>query len=149
MTVFALPAARSASGHRPSSRRRPRLRIGLFCVLTLAAGLAACALPAAAAGVDPQLALLLRFMAALKGAVVLGALGLACWRLRAPVTSATVFGYAAALAAMSTAPGLIWSLGHVAAGAASFHAGALGFAVVALRDDALADLTRGMLRRGA
>ena len=103
-----------------------------------ASGGAAFALTASDVGAfEPRLALLLRFMAALKAAAVLGAIGLTSWRLHRPVTPGTQFGYLAALAAMAAAPGLIWSLTHVAAGAVLFHAGLFGFLICALRDDAL------------
>ena len=82
-----------------------------------------------------QLVFLLRFMALMKGAMVLGALGLTRWRLRRPASDRLAIGYAAALAAMAMAPGLIWSLAAIAPGAACFHAGLLLFLLLAWRDD--------------
>ena len=87
---------------------------------------------------EPGLVLLLRFMAALKGAAALGAAALLLWRMRRPLPAPASLLYGAGLASMASAPGLIWSLGPVAAGAACFHAGLILFAVAALRDgDAL------------
>ena len=89
-----------------------------------------------------QLVFLLRFMALVKGAMVLGALGLTQWRLRRAASDRLALGYAAALAAMAMAPGLIWSLAEIAPGAACFHAGLLLFLLLAWRDDAIVLPTR-------
>ena len=89
------------------------------------------------AGLDGHLALLLHFMAALKAATALGALGLLSWRVRSPVATLSAVGYLAAFALMAVAPGLIWSLAHVAAGAVCFHVGLFAFLGLALRDDAV------------
>ncbi len=93
-------------------------------------------------GMEWQLVFLLRFMALVKGAMVLGALGLTQWRLRRPASDRLALGYGVALAAMALAPGLIWSLDAIALGAACFHAGLLVFFVLAWRDDAVALPTR-------
>ena len=81
-----------------------------------------------------QLSLLLRFMALVKAAMVVGALGLAHWRLRAPIDIATACGLVVATATMALAPGLIWSPPHIILGAACFHAGLLAYLVIAWRD---------------
>ncbi len=115
--------------------------------LALAAGAAGVAIgmrAGDASAIDGHLALLLRFMAALKALTAFGALGLLHWRLRAPIATAPALGYLAALAPMMLAPGLIWSLAHVAPGAICFHAGLFGFLILALRDDAVG---RGRLAR--
>lgn len=104
----------------------------------LALGLAG---PAHAAP-DGGLALLLRFMAALKGAAVLGAAVLLGWRLRAPIAGRTASGYLAALAVAALAPGLIATLHHVVAGALCFHGGLLGFGGLALADEFVASIFR-------
>ena len=85
-----------------------------------------------------QLVFLLRFMALVKAAMVLGALGLTQWRLRRPASDRLALGYGAALAAMALAPGLIWSLAAIAPGAACFHAGLILFLVLAWRDEVIA-----------
>ena len=89
-------------------------------------------------GMEWQLALLLRFMAVLKGAMALGAVALVQWRLRRPTSDRLALGYAAALVPMALAPGLIWSLAAIASGAACFHAGFLLFLILAWRDDGVA-----------
>lgn len=91
---------------------------------------------------DGSLAVLLRFMAALKGAGAIGAAGLLHWRLRMPIAPRALGGYLAALAAMALAPGLIASLHHVVAGALVFHGGLFGFLAFALADEALASRLR-------
>ena len=88
-------------------------------------------------GMEWQLTLLLRFMAVVKGAMVLGALGLTQWRLRRPASDALATGYVVALAAMAVAPGLIWSLAEIVPGAACFHAGFILYLVLAWRDGAV------------
>ena len=95
-----------------------------------------------ASGMEWQLAVLLRFMAAVKGLMVLGALGLTQWRVRAPASGALALAYGAALALMAAGPGLIWSLSHIAVGAAAFHAGLLLYLVLAWRDGAVRLPTR-------
>ena len=86
-------------------------------------------------GYEGHLALLLRFMAALKALTALGAFALLRWRFRAPITAGTALGYLAAFAPMTVAPGLIWSLAHVTMGALCFHAGLVAMLALALRDD--------------
>ena len=93
-------------------------------------------------GMEWQLAFLLRFMAIVKGAMMLGALGLTQWRLRQPISDRLAVAYTLALAAMALAPGLIWSLAAIASGAAIFHAGLLVYLVLAWRDDAVSLLPR-------
>ncbi len=122
------------------ARRSSRLALWLPYTVTALSGLAGFALAVPNVEIEPRLALLLRFMAAVKAATVLAALGLTCWRLRSPVATSAALGYVAALAAMAAAPGLIWSLNHVALGAACFHVGLFGFLVCALRDDGIGRL---------
>ena len=83
---------------------------------------------------EPRLLLLLRFMAALKFAGVVAAALLVHWRLTRPASPRLALAYVATVAAMALAPGLIWSLSHVGLAAALFHAGLLGFLVLAWKD---------------
>ena len=140
-----LPRLSSPTAPRLTSVTRHSVRPAWWLpfVVTTFAGLAAFALAGRDAGeFEPRLALLLRFMAALKAVAVLAALGLTCWRLRTPIATPMRLGYLAALASMAAAPGLIWSLAHIALGAACFHAGLFGFLVCALRDDGIARVLR-------
>ena len=114
----------------------PALLVGV-AVAGGVGGISIGALSHAPANYDGHLALLLQFMAALKAFTALGAAGLLTWRFRASIATGPALGYLAALAFMAVAPGLIWSLAHVAMGAICFHAGLFGFLILALRDDAV------------
>ena len=137
MSDLTLPGSRAGAA---AARRLPWPALLYAAVGTAGvAGLLAGRLASAdSGGMEWQLVLLLRFMALVKGAMVLGALGLTQWRLRRPVSSRLAAGYGLALAAMALAPGLIWSLAAIAPGAAAFHAGLLLFLVIAWRDEAVA-----------
>ncbi len=106
-------------------------------VLALAvAGAAASGLMAGGAAVDPELALLLRFMAVVKAAMAMAAMALVAWRLNGPVRPAAALGYVAAVSSMAAGAGLIWQLQHVAAGAVMVHGGVAALAVLAWMDRA-------------
>src|SRR5271166_4619541 len=77
----------------------------------------------AAAEAGPELARLLRLMAIVKAAMALAALWLIDWRLRQPASLRLSALYVTAATLLATAPGLIWSLSHVALGAVLFHGG--------------------------
>ena len=87
---------------------------------------------------DAELAMLLRFMAAVKAMIALAVLGVTTWRLGHPAPPAVALLYLAAVALMAAAPGVIWQLAHVGVGAGLFHAGLLLFlgALVADRGEA-------------
>ncbi|MCG6206418.1 hypothetical protein LPW26_17355 [Rhodopseudomonas sp. HC1] len=78
---------------------------------------------------DAELIMLLRFMAVVKAALALAALGVSAWRLGHPASPALTLGYTLAPALMVAAPIVIWQMAHVALGAALFHG---GFVVVLL-----------------
>jgi hypothetical protein len=88
----------------------------------------------AEAAAGEELTRLLRMMAGLKLAIVLGAAFLAGWRLRYPVAPVRAGGFLASLAAMAAGPGLIWGMAHVVAGAALLHGGMLCFLLLLWRD---------------
>lgn len=92
--------------------------VGAAALATSSAGVAG-----VRADAGSELVMLLRFMAAIKAAMALGAIVLIGWRLgfAAPVTLA--LAYAVAAMAMAAAPVLIWQLAHVAIGAMLFHSG--------------------------
>ncbi len=89
---------------------------------------------ASAAGWDAQLVTLLRFMAAVKFAGVVAGAALVRWRATYPMGPRTSAAYVVALGTMALAPGLIWSLAHVALAAGLFHLGLLSFLAIAWRD---------------
>jgi hypothetical protein len=83
---------------------------------------------------DAELAMLLRFMAAVKAVMALAALGVTTWRLGHPSTPAVALVYLAAVSLVGAAPGVIWQLAHVGLGAALFHAGLLLFCCALFAD---------------
>ena len=118
-------------------RRRVTWSVILYAAVLFAGG--AGILTAARGGgssgaMEWQLTLLLRFMVLIKAAMVLGAVALAQWRLRASISDAMAIGLVAATATMALAPGLIWSMHHIILGAACFHAGLLAYLLLAWRD---------------
>lgn len=100
-------------------------------------GAAALALSTQAGPHDPELAVLLRFMAVVKAAMALGAAALVGWRFGSPVRRPAVsWGYVAGTSSMAAGAGLIWQLGHVGTGALLVHGGLLALAGLAWVDRA-------------
>lgn len=88
----------------------------------------------AIANMGPELANLLRAMAAIKAGMA-GAASLAIgWRLRSPIPPLRLAGYLVACAAMTAGVGLIWTLAHVGSGALMLHAGLLAAILLFWRD---------------
>ena len=86
---------------------------------------------------EPALLMLLRFMAVVKGGLVLAAAGAAMWRLRRHDTGmGPVFAYAVPCGVMAVGIAPIWAGTQVAMGAVAVHAGLVAYAVVAWRDRA-------------
>lgn len=88
------------------------------------------------AAADPELAMLLRFMAVIKAGMAVGIAALVAWRMREPMRFMPASAYVAAVFSMATGAGLIWQLGHVGAGAVLVHGGLAAFAVAAWMDRA-------------
>jgi hypothetical protein len=95
----------------------------------------AAALAARAAG--PELARLLRAMAALKVALAAPVFAAVLWRLGAPASPGRLLAYGLAGAAMAAGPGLIWSLAQLKLGALLLHGGLLSALVLLWRDGAV------------
>lgn len=74
-------------------------------------------------GAGSDLVVLMRFMAAVKAAMALGAVALVWWRMGDPVGRGTAAAYVAAAAVMAAGPGLIWDMRHLALGAIAVHGG--------------------------
>ena len=105
--------------------------------LTIAVvGAGAFSLATEAGAGDPDLMVLLRFMAVVKAGMAIGIAALVAWRMREPVRFAPASAYVAAVCSMAAGAGLIWQLGHVAAGAVLVHGGLAAFAVAAWMDRA-------------
>jgi hypothetical protein len=84
--------------------------------------------------VDPELARLLRGMAALKGLLVLGALAALVWRFSHPLPRGLAIAYLLGLWCMAAATGFVWQLAVVPAAAIVFHGGEIALLVTAFRD---------------
>jgi hypothetical protein len=83
---------------------------------------------------DPQLALLLRGMALIKGTVVLAACALLFWRFGHPVRRRTAAAYIFGTGLLSGASMLIWQLSYIPFAALVFHAAACWVLIAAWRD---------------
>ncbi len=106
----------------------------VLAVAVLGAG--AFALTTQAGPHDPELVMLLRFMAVVKAAMALGAVALVGWRFGSPVRPAVALAYIAGTSSMAAGAGLIWQLGHVGAGALLVHGGLVALAGLAWSDRA-------------
>ncbi len=84
-----------------------------------------------------ELTRLLRFMAAVKGVLALGAVGAVLWRLGSAIGLGRFVAYGACCAVMVTGPGLIWGMAHVGLGALLLHGGLFGLIVLLWRDPAV------------
>jgi len=115
--------------------RRALLRAGLV-VGGLAAALAATWLGGSAshANADPALARLLRGMAALKAATVLGVVAGLLWRFGWPIAPRLAAAYVLGACMLTAASVLVWRLAELGAAAVLFHAGLVLLAVAGLRD---------------
>lgn len=85
---------------------------------------------------DPALLTLLRFMAAVKAALALGAAGAAWWRLRDAAGPGMVAAYAASAGVMAAGLWPIASGAHVALGGMLVHGGLIAGGITAWRDRA-------------
>jgi len=99
-------------------------------------GAAALGLLAGHSAVDPELALLLRFMAGVKAMMAVAAGALAAWRFGHPVRPAVGMGYVVAVSGMAAGAALIWQLEHVAVGAVMVHGGLATLAILGWLDRA-------------
>lgn len=137
----------SAAGARRAAARR-MLAVAAAAVAVLLA-IASAALTPGSPPADAELAMLLRFMAAVKAALALAALAAAIWRLGHPASRPLAAAYALAPAPMAAGAVVIWQLAYVAGGAALFHGGliVLLLALYADRGDASALVRTRLARR--
>jgi len=106
--------------------------LGAAVVLGLAAGAAFGAL--ARSPLDAELLPLLRLMAAIKLATVLGGAALPRWRLRRPAPALPAALAIGAVGLMAVAPGMVWVPSHLLVAGGLFHAGLLTLLVLGWRD---------------
>ena len=102
-----------------------RLVLVLVAAAALMVGLAPwdTASSQAAVQADPELAMLMRFMAALKGSMALAGLALIGWRLGYETSPRLNLAYLATAALLVSGSGFIWRINTVVEGAIAFHAG--------------------------
>ena len=91
---------------------------------------------------EPELVVLLRGMAAIKGLLAVSAASLVWWRLGQPVSSRVAAAYIACAWVLFASTVLIWQLAFILAAAVLFHAAGLAGLVLGLREG------RQMLRFG-
>ncbi len=120
----------AALGRRPTSWQAALPPVVVLAVVTVWA----LADPSRTLAADPELARVLRFMAAVKGATALVALALLGLRLGAPVAPLPGLGYLLAAAGAAAAPTLIWQLTWVGPAALLFYASVGTLAVLGWGD---------------
>jgi hypothetical protein len=126
--IAAAPAARAASPWRPA-----RLALVLLTAAALL-GTAAVAVRAPAVPVEPDLARVIRFMAAIKGAFALAALAGCVWRLARPAVPWRTAIYVAGPPAMAAGALALGTLHSPGLAAAALHLGLFGVLAAALTD---------------
>jgi hypothetical protein len=138
-TIETTMPASFAPTFRPPSRAqghgvRPRglLAIGVWVAVWAAVSLSGVA---AHADIEPELAMLLRGMAVIKGLLTLAAVACVMWRLGRAVSPWALATYLVGTWLLAFANTLIWQLSWIGAAAALYHVGLLSLLVAAWRDD--------------
>lgn len=127
--TLALPTA-SVRTLSPVALRRAAL--ALVCA-GAAAGAYIAGDPSARLAADPDLATLLRGMAALKALIALAAAAAIWWRLALPISAGAASAYVAGAGVLVAGAVSIWQLSFIGAVAIGFHAALLGLALLALK----------------
>ena len=138
------PALRAAvcSGVSEQAPKTAVMRNALVVGSVVAAVVTWLATSGAGQATEPELAMLLRGMAAIKGLLAVSAAGVVWWRLGQPASARAAVAYIACTWALFAATVLIWQLALISAAAVLFHAGGFVGLVVAMREG------RQMLRFG-
>ena len=118
------------------------MRAALVVGSVVAAGVTWLATSGVGQAAEPELAVLLRGMAAIKGLLAVSSAGLVWWRLGQPVSVCAAAAYIACTWVLFIATVLIWQLAFILAAAVLFHAAGLVGLIVAMREG------RQMLRFG-
>lgn len=130
----------------PASTPFPRLtvreragRVAVLRTVLLIGCVAVAAVAGAAASgssqpAEPELAVLLRGMAAIKGLLALLGAGLVYWRFGLPISTRAAFAYIACVGLLFVACVLIWQLAFISLAAVLFHVAGIGALLVAWRE---------------
>jgi hypothetical protein len=76
----------------------------------------------------------MRFLAAIKGAMAIAGAAAVLWRLAAAISPLWFAAYALSGAAMTAGPGLIWGMSHIVLGALLLHLGLFATIILLWRD---------------
>ncbi|GJE38633.1 hypothetical protein [Methylobacterium persicinum] len=128
VTVADVGARQTASAARPA-----RVTLLVLSALAIAAGSAAI-LGGDPTRVEPDLARVLRLMAAMKGTFALAAFTACYWRLARPANPWRMAIYVAAPPLMAAGAAGMWSLHHLGVAALGLHAGLFAVLAAALTD---------------
>ncbi len=124
-------AAPVLDGHADRSiASRYRIALGAGFLLAVAAALFA-GRGAEPAAYEPQLVVLVRFMALIKLGVAIGAAALVAWRLGRAPNPRLAAGYTAGTMLMAAGPALMWHMHHIILGSVLFYAGLVLIAILA------------------
>lgn len=125
------PARSGASEH---SSKAAALRLALVAGSVAATVVAWLAASGVAQAGEPELAVLLRGMAAIKSLLALSAAGLVWWRFGEPVALRVAVGYITCASVLFASTVLIWQLAFIVAAAVLFHSAELVGLVLAMRE---------------
>lgn len=129
------PRGAHATGRAQRGRSAaPRLYLLVGCVAAIAIALHAG--PSVPLRSDPELATLLRGMAAIKTLLVAAAIAAIAWRLGRPATTRIASSYLVGAWLVTGATTMIWQLSSIVSASALFHVGLLLLLISAWRDEA-------------
>jgi hypothetical protein len=112
--------------------RTRRIVLGGAIVIALATGAVIGSTYAPAAATDPDLLVLVRFMAFVKTVIALSAAAIVAWRFGSAIARPLSATYIASVSLMALAPGLIWYEALLPLASGLFHSGLLlGLALAA------------------
>jgi len=133
-TDTSAPQPEISLGSHQGVRRIAVLRVGLLVGCIAGAAVAWAAASGSSHPAEPELAVLLRGMAAIKGLLAVLGAGLVYWRFGLPISARAALAYATAVGLMFVGCALIWQFAFIPLAAALFHAGGIGALLVAWRE---------------
>jgi hypothetical protein len=116
-----------------STALRYRIALALAFLLAVAAAVVA-GRGSPSAGFEPQLILLIRFMALIKLGVAIGAAALVAWRLGRAPNPRRAAGYMAGTMLMAGGPALMWHMNYIIFGSILFYSGLVVLVILARAD---------------